>query len=101
MGFAGVAIKVGRDIQKTSGEVSHTHNDLPVVVFMGYPNVHREVVQMQEGGGLPRDFAEETLFTNDEVDKATLTPDQKTDSYFDPIFIEGFFDKEKGEWVSN
>jgi len=101
MGFAGVAVGLGTDRDRNLREVKNTHRNLPVVVFLAYPNIHKDAVSLKESGELPREFAEETLFSEGEISQENLSGIQKTDTYFDNELIEGYYDKEKDEWVDN
>ncbi len=101
MGFAGVAIRLGRNKAESLNEIENTHRGLPVVVFMTYPNIHREVVSLKESGKLSRDFAEETVFSQGKIAQEDPSGYQKTDTYFDSELIEGYYDKDSGEWVDN
>jgi hypothetical protein len=101
MGFAGVAIGLSQVADRNLSEITNTHNHLPVIVVAAYPNIHKDVVILKESGKLPKEFAEETLFAKGEISQVNTSGTQKTDTYFDNHLIEGYYDKDRNEWVCN
>lgn len=99
-GFDGVAIPLSTNNERQSiQEISNTHKDAPVVVVIAVPNFRlgQEIKLRSNNGELPQGYKPERAFMKPNTQDNQFNYDRILDNQF----IEGFYDKDAGEWVNN